>query len=224
MENKKQPQKDVHRYNKLLLSLGLFVSLAIVTMAFEWRSYERLTLIEPEALSYQDDWQPPVTIPEPPKPKPKPIIAKPIPVPDDQEIDEPEDIVMDIDEIGEIDIPDIPEPDKEEAEEPPVDPYAVEVAPEPKGGYQAFYKFLTKNLKYPAAARKLGIEGKVYAQFVVDKDGKITNIQILRGIGAGCDEEVLRLLDMAPAWKPGKQRGNPVRVRMVVPVNFQLTN
>jgi len=86
----------------------------------------------------------------------------------------------------------------------------------------AFYEYVSKNLKYPSQARRMGVEGKVFVQFVVDKDGSISQVQSIKGIGAGCDEEAVRVLQNAPKWKPGKQRGRPVRVRMVLPITFKL--
>ena len=86
----------------------------------------------------------------------------------------------------------------------------------------AFYKQLGKNLRYPRQAKKMGIQGKVYIRFIVDTDGSLTNIEVLKGIGAGCDEEALRVITQAPKWKPGKQRGKPVKVRMTIPIVFKL--
>jgi protein TonB len=68
----------------------------------------------------------------------------------------------------------------------------------------------------------MGVEGKVFVQFVVDKDGTLTDIKAVKGIGAGCDEEAVRVLKAAPKWKPGKQRGRPVKVRMILPITFKL--
>ena len=98
----------------------------------------------------------------------------------------------------------------------------VEEAPEPKGGIQVFYQYVADNLKYPASALRLGIGGVVYVKFVVEKDGSLTDITVIKGIGAGCDEEAVRVLSTAPKWIPGKQRGVPVRVYKMVPINFQL--
>jgi protein TonB len=98
----------------------------------------------------------------------------------------------------------------------------VENQPAPVGGYEAFYKYIGKNIKYPDQARRMGVEGKVFVQFVVDKDGSITDVQVLKGIGSGCDEEAIRVVKSAPKWTPGKQRGRPVRVRMSVPIAFKL--
>jgi TonB family protein len=98
----------------------------------------------------------------------------------------------------------------------------VEDQPSPVGGTEAFYKFIAENLKYPDQARRMGIEGRVFAQFIVDTDGTLTDVQILKGIGAGCDEEVVKLLQRAPKWSPGRQKGEAVRVQMSVPVVFKL--
>lgn len=99
----------------------------------------------------------------------------------------------------------------------------VETRPEPVGGMQAFYDYLNANLKYPAEARQMRISGRVYVQFIVEKDGSISNIEVVKGIGGGCDEEAVRVLGNAPAWKPGKQRGRPVKVKMTIPIFFTIS-
>ncbi|MCK5105868.1 MAG: energy transducer TonB, partial [Cyclobacteriaceae bacterium] len=98
----------------------------------------------------------------------------------------------------------------------------VEDQPLPKGGMSAFYQYVQKKLKYPAQARRMGIEGKVFVQFVVDKDGTLTEVTAVKGIGAGCDQEAVRVIEGAPKWKPGKQRGRSVKVRMILPITFKL--
>lgn len=99
----------------------------------------------------------------------------------------------------------------------------VEQQPEFDGGVIAFYNFIGKNMRYPSEARKMGIEGKVFVQFVVDIDGSIKDVKILRGIGGSCDEEALRIIMAAPDWKPGLIDGKPVRVEMVLPITFKLS-
>jgi periplasmic protein TonB len=98
----------------------------------------------------------------------------------------------------------------------------VEDMPEFPGGEEARIKFLSKNLKYPEKAREKSIEGTVYVQFVVEKDGSLTNIKVKRGIGGGCDEECLRVVKLMPKWKPGKQNGKEVRVQYMLPIKFIL--
>jgi protein TonB len=95
--------------------------------------------------------------------------------------------------------------------------------PEFPGGQQAMMKFLKENIKYPVIAHDNGIQGRVGCQFVVDKDGKLCNIQVVRSSGeASLDKEAVRLISSMPKWKPGKQRGKPVRVTYTLPVIFRL--
>ncbi|MDN5200386.1 TonB family protein [Fulvivirgaceae bacterium BMA10] len=98
----------------------------------------------------------------------------------------------------------------------------VEDPPSPIGGMKSFYQYVQKNLQYPHRARTLGIEGKVFVQFVVDEKGKLTEVQAVKGIGGGCDEEVVRLIKECPDWIPGYQDGVPVKVRMIIPITFEL--
>jgi len=99
---------------------------------------------------------------------------------------------------------------------------AVEINPEYPGGEEAFGKFLQKNIKYPSMAKENNIQGKVYVQFVVERDGSLTDIEIVRDPGSGLGEEAKRVLKMSPHWKAGIQNGKAVRVQYTVPVNFQL--
>jgi TonB family protein len=98
----------------------------------------------------------------------------------------------------------------------------VEQQAMPKGGMRQFYKYIADNLKYPPQAKRMGVEGRVYAQFIVEKDGYITDIKILKGIGSGCDEEAVRLLKNAAPWIPAKNRGRLVRVRRSIPITFKI--
>ncbi len=100
----------------------------------------------------------------------------------------------------------------------------AEELPHPVDGMSAFYEYVSRELKYPEQARRNGIEGRVYVQFVVEKDGSLSQIEALKGIGAGCDQEAVRVLQSAPAFKPGTQRGKPIRVRMQLPVTFRLNH
>ncbi len=98
----------------------------------------------------------------------------------------------------------------------------VEQMPEFEGGQSALYKYLGKNIKYPAQARNGNIQGTVFVGFVVASDGKIKDVQVLKGIGYGCDEEAVRVVSTMPAWRPGKQSGRPVSVRYSLPIKFTL--
>ena len=101
-------------------------------------------------------------------------------------------------------------------------PLNVEEMPEYVGGDNARVEFMSKNIVYPTMAKESGIQGTVYVKFVVEPDGSMSNITMLRGIGGGCDEEALRVVRMLPKWKPGKQNGNPVRVWFTLPIKFTL--
>jgi TonB family protein len=98
----------------------------------------------------------------------------------------------------------------------------VEEQPSFEGGMDAFYRYIASEMKYPLQARQQGIEGRIFVQFVVEKDGSLSDVQAIKGIGSGCDDEAVRVIQNAPSFKPGKQRGKPVRVRMVMPITFKL--
>ncbi len=97
---------------------------------------------------------------------------------------------------------------------------SVEILPQPVGGAEAWAKFLQKNMHYPPMASDAHAQGKVLVSFVVEKDGRLSNIVVERGVGFGLDEEATRVLKLAPAWKPGIQNGKPVRVKFTLPINF----
>ena len=98
----------------------------------------------------------------------------------------------------------------------------VEEQPGYPGGEEARIGFLQQNIKYPEEAKELGIQGRVFVTFVVEVDGSITDVRVLRGIGGGCDEEAVRVVKAMPKWVPGKQRGVPVRVQFNLPIKFTL--
>lgn len=99
----------------------------------------------------------------------------------------------------------------------------VEQMPQFPGGEAEMFKFIKENLKYPSQAQNAGVQGKVILNFVVNKDGKITNIKVVRGIGFGCDEEAVRVLEKMPRWNPGKMGGKAVPVYFTFPITFKLT-
>jgi periplasmic protein TonB len=223
MELKKKPEVDLQRKSGLFLSIGLVLSLAIVTMAFEWKSYDDRNLMD--LGNVNDEFEDVMEIPpteQPPPPPPKVQQPEIIEVPDEEEIEDEIEIDLDVEITEETQIEEMvfeEAPEEEVADEIFT---VVEDQPTPKGGMQAFYEYVSKNMKYPAQARRMGVEGRVFVQFVVDKDGTITDVKAVKGIGAGCDEEAVRVLQNAPKWNPGKQRGRSVRVRMVLPITFQL--
>ncbi|MDO1451620.1 TonB family protein [Rhodocytophaga aerolata] len=98
----------------------------------------------------------------------------------------------------------------------------VEEQPQYEGGMDAFYRYVSNEIKYPLQARQMGVEGRVDVEFVVERDGSLSNVKAIQGIDAGCDREAVRVVQKASSFKPGTQRGRPVRVRMVMPILFKL--
>ncbi|MBL7766643.1 MAG: energy transducer TonB [Chitinophagaceae bacterium] len=94
--------------------------------------------------------------------------------------------------------------------------------PEFPGGQDAMMTYLRQNLKYPEMAKEAGIQGRVICGFVVNEDGQISDVTVLRGIGNGCDQEAIRVIKSMPNWKPGRQNGRPVKVKFNLPINFKL--
>ena len=224
MELKKNPKNDLSRMSGLFLNIGLSVSLLLVIVAFEWRTYDNSGLLDLGMV--QDDFEDLMEIPpteQPPPPPPKIQLPEIIEVPDEEEIEEEIEVELDLEVTEEEVVEDFV---FEEVPEEEVDEVFTIVEDQPAfpGGNAAFYKFVASNMTYPAQARRMGIEGRVFVQFVVDKDGSVTEVKAVKGIGAGCDREAERVLNSSPKWTPGKQRGRSVKVRMVLPIIFKLNN
>ena len=98
----------------------------------------------------------------------------------------------------------------------------VEEQAEFPGGLDSMYAYIQKNLKYPELAKEKGIEGRVFVSFIIEKDGSISNILVKRAIGGGCEEAAVEMVKNMPKWKPGKQRGKPVRFQFTLPIKFEL--
>lgn len=223
MVEKKTPEADVNRKSGLYLSIGLVAALLLVIMAFEKKFYEDGDLADLGQVT--DDFEEMLEIPpteQPPPPPPKIQQPEIIEVPDEEEIEDEIEVDLDIEITEDEAIEEVvfEEPVEEEVADEVFT--IVEQQPEYPGGMGAFYQFVTKKLKYPSQARRMGIEGKVFVQFVVDKQGNITEVTAVRGIGAGCDEEAVRVIKSSPKWKAGKQRGKAVKVRMILPITFKL--
>lgn len=221
MEHKKNPGLDLEKRRGFFFNFSLMLSVAMVLLAFEWKqargNENHLTIGDIPGWD-EIPIDIPITIQDPPPPK---IIAPIIkPIEDDVLVDKLPEVIF------QPEAEDLPEPTILEG--PPIIEIAEEVVdfsevmPEPVGGMSAWNDYLSKNLKYPSTARRIGIEGTVYVSFVVEKSGEISDVQLLRGIGGGCDEEAIRVIENAPIWKPGYQRGRPVKVRMRVPIRFKL--
>jgi periplasmic protein TonB len=222
MENKKTKKYEVENKRALFFWIGMTISLIMVISAFEWKSeFDIAILKNPRPVDTIDELVQ-ITVQKPPQP-PKPVAVAPVLiVVDDDEVIEPPEFTFDPEDLDDFE-DFIPEDDLDDEGNDIVWTGIVESMPEPAGGYQAFYAFIGKNLKYPKQAQRMGIEGKVFIRFIVDKQGNITEVEVIRGIGMGCDEEALRVMKHLPKWQPGKQRGKPVKVRMVLPITFKLS-
>jgi protein TonB len=226
MEAKKSKSADLESKRIIFLQVGLIVALGLSLAAFEWRSPVK-------KMSFSQTWdQVPEDIViknpviEDKKPLPKPVAAPLIRIVDNNK-EIKEDVKIDADIKPEDIIPVYAPPVKIDLQdEKPVDNeetfVVVEKMPEFPGGINALREFLATNIDFPAAAASTGIQGTVYVYFIVEKDGSISNIKTVRGIGGGCDEEAERVISMLPKWKPGEQRGKPVRVSFNIPVIFKL--
>lgn len=227
-EPKKYARADLEQVKPLMLSIGLTITMLLVVAAFEWRTVEKseVKIITRNSNVFEEIAEIPQTEIPPPPP---PVLQQPriVEVPDEQEIEEEIKVDFDIDVTDKTVIQELPVIETPKIEEPEEEAdkifMVVEQSASPKGGMAAFYKYISDNIRYPAQARRMGIEGKVFVEFVVDRDGTLTQFTVVKGIGAGCDEEAVRVLKNAPSWNPGKQRGKPVRQRMVIPIIFKLS-
>ena len=224
MEAKKTDKADLTKKSTFFLSIGLLVTLGITFMAFEWKSYdEKMVDLQGKNTNVFEEMieVPPTEQPPPPAP----VIQQPqiVEVPDEEEIKEDIQLKFDVEVTEETKVEQVVvAPVVEEKEDVDQIFSVVEETAEPKGGMPAFYKYVSEKMKYPAQARRMGVEGRVFVEFVVNRDGSIVDVKAIKGIGAGCDEEAVRVVQSAPSWKPGKQRGKPVRQKMVIPIIFKL--
>lgn len=224
MEKRKNPEKELKSKQGLFFHIGLLIAMMLCVSAFEYETKEIVVHIPDLEGDKTDIYLPPVTthetIPRPPKPKlpdfSKVIPAEPEPFETEPEVKPDEVLPNDIDSAPQFIEP---APEIEMSDEPF---RWVEEMPMPQGGYDTFFKFINENLKYPAKARRLNVQGMVQAEFIINENGELAEITIIKGIGAGCDEEVLRILELAPKWNPGKQRGIPVKVRTILPIYFRM--
>ena len=229
MEVKKTPKADLENKKSTWLLVGYVIVLAFMFIAFEWT--ERDVKIDTSQavtdLVFEEEIEIPITEqPEqlPPPPQEAPSIAETLTiVDDDTEVEETE--IASTEETGEAMEIKYVAPTVEEEEDPEEQTIfeVVEQMPEyPNGGMAGLMQFLSKNIKYPTIAQENGTQGRVTVQFVVNKDGSIVDAKVLRGVDPYLDKEALRVINSMPKWKPGKQRGKPVRVKYTVPVMFRL--
>ena len=227
MKIKKYYSVDLAKYSGLFLAIGFVISLALSLIAFEWKTYDEIKVASLGTLEVSEEAviDIPPTVQQPPPP---PTMVQPeiVEVPDEEEVEEniKVDLNVEVNSETKVTAPvEVPKQDTHVEEEVTEEIFTiVEEGAEPDGGYEKFYEYIKKNLKYPSQARRMGVEGKVYVQFIVDKDGSLNDIKAVKGIGAGCDEEAERVIKEAKKWKAGKQRGRAVKQKIVIPIAFKL--
>lgn len=228
IEIKKYPKADLQRYKGLIFGISMVITLSMMNMAFEWKSYDKST-VDLQARNVNSfeilNEIPPTEIPPPPPP----VLTQPtiVEVPNEEEIMEEVKINIDIEmnedtRVEKITVlQEMPEIEKEDVNAIFT---VVETPAAPVGGFAAFYADVSERMVYPGQARRMGVEGRVFVEFVVNRDGSLTDVRMVKGIGAGCDEVAVHVIETAPKWNPGKQRGKAVRQRMVLPIIFKLAN
>ena len=225
MEEKKSPKANLENKKVMFTQIGLIISLLIAWMAFEHKSYDKRE-IDPSLLRQTEvveEEMVEITKQEEPKPQPVEVPKQTTQleiVQDDVEVEDIE-INAEVDQAEVIEEYVPVEVEEDEVVEQEIF-QIVEEMPAYPGGDQKLMEFIAKGIKYPQIARETGIQGRVFVGFVVEPDGSVSNVKVLRGIGGGCDEEAMRVVKSMPKWKPGKQRGKAVRVSYMRPVNFKL--
>ena len=234
MQNKKSFKEELKRKQKSFLLIGMFVALGMSLMAFEWASFELEHIQVDELVVENIEVEPAVEMIEIEKPKPRQVV-KEKKKEFDPEKDEP--IVKVVDKIDKKVINDpnaiidtnIGDDDIKIVDlgggDGPVIPTIftiVEKMPSFPGGEQKLYEYLGKNIKFTQCAIEGGVQGKVYVQFVIEKDGSITDITTPRGLTCGLNEVAEKAVENMPNWTPGEQRGQKVRVKYTLPVYFKL--
>ncbi|MBQ1219063.1 MAG: TonB family protein [Bacteroidales bacterium] len=229
MEIKKSPKASLENKKTLFREIGLVISLLIVLGAFEWSTTEQSEIegFEDTQVVVEEE-QVPITqeeqLPPPEAPK-EPVISDIIDIVDDDVKVEEFVISTEDDKNLAVDIVEYVD-GGQEAEEEVVEeiPFAiVEQKPTFKGGDQnTFTKWVFSQIEYPEIAKENGVQGRVVLEFIVDTDGAVKNVKVLRGVDSSLDKEAVRVVSSSPKWTPGKQRDKAVKVKFVFPVIFQL--
>lgn len=232
MELKKTPKADLENKRILFTEIGFIITLLIVYFAFEWKSYEtQVSTLDTSAVAVvAEEEMVPITQEEPqqaPEPVKQPAISDFIDIVSDDVVIEDEIVIETEDDnsLG-VDIKDYVEEAvvEEEIIEEEIPFAIIEEKPSFMGGdpTQTFTKWVYSQIEYPEIAKENGIQGRVIVTFIVDTDGQIKNIKVLRGVDPSLDKEAVRVISKSPKWAPGKQRNKPAKVRYNFPINFQL--
>lgn len=228
MEAKKTPKADLEKRKIVYWEIGMVAILAVALVAFNWRNYDKevkevtLRTVESEVEEVVVNTQEQET--PPPLPEEIEQVATDLTVVEnDAEIENEVGIINADDNANRAQEEYIPVEVVEEVQEEEEEIWvSVEEDPEFPGGLEALAKFLAENIQYPQLAKENNITGKVYLTFVVEKNGTVGNVKILRDIGGGCGAEAVRVVKSMPKWKPGKQQGQAVRTQFNLPIGFYL--
>lgn len=225
LDVKKSPKASLEDKKFIYLLVGFVLALSLVYIAFEWTNKE-ITVYEDVDTDFVfeeelDIVQTAETPPPPPPPPAAPVVVEVLNVVENTEEVEAVEIVSEDDETEEIVI-DVPVAAPIEEEEEEVVFQVVEKMPQFPGGQQALFEYLSKNIRYPVIAQENGLQGRVICQFVVNSDGSIVDIVVVRSVDPSLDKEAVRVIQSMPKWQPGEQRGKAVRVKYTLPVNFRL--
>ncbi len=225
MQLKKSKKASLEDKKVIYVLMGFVFVLSLCYVALEWTEKE-VTKYEVADMEFTFEEEVEIqqttqeTTPPPPPPPVQEVEVLNV-VEDDVETESIEINTEDDKDVEVVIAPPVEAPVEEEEEE--VVFVVVETMPEFPGGQQALFKYLSENVKYPVIAQENGIQGRVICQFVVNKDGSIVEVEVVRSGGdASLDKEAVRVIKSMPKWKPGKQRGKAVRVKYTVPVNFRL--
>lgn len=227
MEVKKSPKADLEGRKSTWLLVGYVVVLAFMFVAFEWTQRD-VKIDTSQAVAdvvFEEEIIPITETPEQAAPPPPeaPKVAELLEIVDDKADIEETTTIINEDNQARVEVKYVPVQVVEEEPEEQTIFEVVEQMPEfPNGGMAGLMQYLSKNIKYPTIAQENGTQGRVTVQFVVNKDGSIVDAKVLRGVDPYLDKEAVRVIMGMPKWKPGMQRGKPVRVKYTVPVMFRL--
>lgn len=226
MINKKSKKADLENKRNTFFLIGLVIALGFVLFAFEWKTPAPKAIeFENTSFAVDDDIFIPSTSPEKKEPPQQLIEAPVFELVDDDALIEDEfaGFNSDLDDNDVFEIMDFVFTDTKNENDIKDEIFiSVEEMPEFPGGEKALLNYLATHVKYPVIAQENGIQGKVYISFIIDENGDVKNATLLRGVDKSLDNEALRVIRSMPKWKPGKQRGNPVKVQFTGPIVFEL--
>lgn len=223
MKTKKNFKKDITHFRVIFFQVGIIISLTITLVAFEWKTYENNEMMLVSAAASQIDSEIIInTKQEAPKSPQMKVTEFKTTSKNDAKVDDIVDLIKIETGINDTNIIVPVEITDEKITE--VDTFVLipEISPEFPGGLENMYKYIKDNLKYTDLAKKTNITGTIYVEFTVEKDGSLTDVHVIRGIGGGLDEEAIRVVESMPKWQPARQGGMPVKVKYQIPIAFNL--